>query len=70
MKPAYLPVVLTMVVLTGAVSSQEQPVTDPAKADADFVVQGEYVGELTGEDGKRVKYGIQVVAQSPGRPPW
>lgn len=67
MKPVYSLVILTIVVLAVAVQGQEQPVIDPAKADADFAVQGEYVGELTGEDGKRVKYGIQVVAQSPGK---
>jgi hypothetical protein len=67
MKPAYLLVVLTLVVVGAAVPGQEQPITDPAKADADFAVQGEYVGEVAGEDGKRAKYGIQVVAQSPGK---
>jgi hypothetical protein len=67
MKRSGLLVVLSLVVLGAAVSGQEQPVTDPAKADADFAVQGEYVGTVAGADGKPAKYGIQVVAQSLGK---
>ncbi|MFO1021233.1 MAG: DUF1080 domain-containing protein [Planctomycetales bacterium] len=40
-----------------------QPVTvDPAKADADFALQGEYSGEVTGPDNAKMKLGIQIVA--------
>jgi len=67
MKAAFLLVAVTLAVVAAAVPGQEQPIIDPAKADADFAVQGEYVGEVTGEDGKPAKYGIQVVAQSPGK---
>jgi hypothetical protein len=48
------------------VAQKEEPVTDIGKADADFAIQGEYVGEVT-EEGKAIKYGIQVIAQSQGR---
>ena len=41
-------------------------VTDVAKADADFAVQGEYVVEIM-EDGKAVKFGVQVVARGGGK---
>jgi hypothetical protein len=41
-------------------------VTDVSKADADFAVQGEYVGDVM-EDGKAVKFGVQVVARGGGK---
>lgn len=57
--------ILTLASLLLAQEKQE-PVTDIAKADADYAIQGEYVGEIT-EDGKAVSYGIQVIAVSPGK---
>ncbi len=39
--------------------------TDPEKADADFGLQGEYVGKLTGAD-ETVQLGIQVIALGQG----
>ena len=36
-------------------------VTDPADADADFAIQGEYVGDVAGGSGKET-WGAQVIA--------
>jgi hypothetical protein len=54
--------------LTAAAFGQEKKgaVTDPAKADADFAVQGEYSGELPSDEGK-VKWGVQVIALGDGK---
>ena len=46
--------------------AQERAVLDPQKADADFAIQGEYVGEIE-RDGNNVKLGIQLVAQGGSR---
>jgi hypothetical protein len=46
--------------------AQEKAVLDPQKADADFAIQGEYVGEII-RDGNTVKLGIQLVAQGGNR---
>lgn len=43
-----------------------QQITDPAKADADFAYQGEYVGEVKGENGN-IAFGIQVIALGKGK---
>ena len=45
---------------------QERAVLDPQKADSDFAIQGEYVGEIV-QDGVNVKLGIQLVAQGSSR---
>jgi hypothetical protein len=42
------------------------PLTDPAKADADFAIQGEYTGEML-RDEKAVKVAVQVVALGEGK---
>lgn len=52
----------------GANQRKRRPTyTDPAKAGADFALQGEYVGTLTEADGKQVRFGVQVVARGDGR---
>jgi hypothetical protein len=51
---------------TAAGQDKKPAVTDPAKADADFAVQGEYTGELNTNDGK-VKWGVQVIALGGGK---
>ncbi len=48
--------------------AQDKPaaVIDPAKADADFAVQGEYTGEVPTNDGPK-KFGVQVIALGNGK---
>ena len=52
---------VVVLLLPAGVTAQPRPVpvTDPAKADADFAIQGEYVGTVT-EDGKSQRVGVQV----------
>jgi Domain of Unknown Function (DUF1080) len=59
-----LTIVLSFSSFSLAMTQQEKKpaVTEPAKADADFAVQGEYSGELDTNDGK-VKWGVQVIAR-------
>jgi hypothetical protein len=46
--------------LSGAATAQQKkPAPDPTKVDADFAVQGEYVGAIS-EDGKMQKYGVRI----------
>ena len=46
--------------------AQDRATLDPQKADADFAIQGEYVGDIN-RDGVNVKLGIQLVAQGGSR---
>jgi len=46
--------------------AQVKGVLDPKKADADFVYQGEYSGEIV-RDGIKVNLGVQLVAQGGGK---
>ncbi|MEI8022479.1 MAG: DUF1080 domain-containing protein, partial [Schlesneria sp.] len=65
------PLTCSLIVSAFAVSgsvgfAQEKAVLDPQKADSDFAIQGEYVGEII-RDGNTVKLGIQLVAQGGNR---
>jgi hypothetical protein len=54
--------------MTAVAQDNKNPaITDPAKADADFAIMGEYVGELKGDNGKAEKYGVQIVALGAGK---
>ncbi len=64
------PLVATAILLVAATVCQAKPTgnpayTDPKQADADFIFQGEYAGDLT-IDGQPLKMGVQVVALGDG----
>lgn len=67
-KSASMFVVFLSAILGINVAAQEKndAATDPAKADADFAVQGEYAGELAGKDEPR-KFGVHVIALGGGK---
>lgn len=44
-----------------------QSYVDPAQTDADFPLQGEYVGKLTNPSGASAKIGLQVIALGEGK---
>jgi len=50
---------------TRAAASAQAVYTDPARADADFPLQGEYVGEVP-IDGQPMRVGLQVIARGNG----
>lgn len=55
--------------LTAYAADKNKTYTSPeaAKADPDFAVQGEYVGEVKGPDGQTGKIGVQVIALGGGK---
>lgn len=65
-----IPAIVTMLGLSAAISSaadkDPRTFTDPKKAGIDYQMQGEYVGEFEGEDGKE-KWGGQVIALGDGK---
>lgn len=65
-------ILATGLLLTGgslsAWAEGDQPAaTDPAKADGDFAIQGEYVGQFSLGDGVDQKFGMQMIAQGEGK---
>lgn len=50
-----------------AQKKKNDAVTDASKADADFKVQGEYVGKLPLDDGTTKAFGVQVIALGGGK---
>jgi len=55
--------------LAGTVWAASEEISDPevAKADPDFAIQGEYLGEGVLPDGKQIKAGAQVIALGEGK---
>jgi len=59
--------VIALLLATTIVAWAKGPkISDPAKVDADFAIQGEYMGELNTNDGK-VLMGVQVIALGEGQ---
>ena len=55
---AWLAMVVIGLVMASPALAKGPAYLDPAKADADFALQGEYVGEVE-TDGKPAKFGAQ-----------
>ena len=70
---AYFPLMMilasTLATMACAFSAAREEVTEPeqAKADPDFAVQGEYLGEGVLPDGTQGKVGAQVIARGDGK---
>jgi hypothetical protein len=60
------PIVGLCLLVTAACRGADSPAyTDPAAADADFPLQGEYAGEVE-MDGQRLRFGLQLIAEGDG----
>jgi hypothetical protein len=57
---------LLLTVASAAQAAGGKATTDPKQADADFAIQGEYVGEA-GKEGEQHTWGVQVVALGDGK---
>ena len=65
--PAMLLIVAACAVAAQRSTVAANPViTDPARTDADYAVQGEYLGDVTGA-GEAHRFGVQVIAGGEGR---
>lgn len=53
-------------VLAAAAMGADRPEQDITKVDADFAVQGEYAGDVTGADGAKKKLGAHIIALGKG----
>ena len=62
----HVALVLLFVLCCSTLSAKEPATLDPKKADADFPVQGEYVGKVN-SDGQEVNVGIQIIALGDGK---
>ena len=58
--------VITLVLTSSVVQAKGPKISEPAKVDQDYAMQGEYTGMLVVE-GKKSKLGIQVIAQGEGK---
>ena len=58
--------VITLVLAASLVQAKGPKISDPAKVDKDYALQGEYTGMLT-DDGEKRKVGVQVIAQGEGK---
>ena len=62
-----VPFAAVLCLLTSLTCCAEGPqYTDPQKADADFAIQGEYVGTIQTDNGD-IKVGVQVIAMGQGK---
>lgn len=61
-----LALVLGLVVTTSSLRAEDDAAADPAKADADFAFQGEYMGTLKTDEGD-VTVGLQLIAMGKGK---
>jgi hypothetical protein len=64
-----IPVAVCSLAAAAAAAAEKREITDPAeaKADPDFSVQGEYLGEFLRDDGTTAKAGVQVIARGGGK---
>lgn len=70
-RPRLVALLVVLLAIPGrAVSAAEGEhvtVTDPAKADADYALQGEYVGQFDLGDGVEQQFGMQLIALGGGK---
>lgn len=70
MKRTFLTISAWSLLLTLASAVQAaggKATTDPNEADADFAIQGEYVGEATSKEGEKRTWGVQIIALGEGK---